>query len=861
MSLLEREEYLTTLGELYSGSTGRNGHTVFVTGEAGIGKTSLINEFVQRIEKEALVLTGTCDSLITPRPLGPLFDITWQLSKNFQELVRSEKETALLFSSFMAELKALNEPLVLIFEDVHWADGGTLDLIKFLSRRIHHIRCLFILTYREEAVFPDHPIRSVFSEIPSGLFTKIKIEQLSFEAVSKLSKATSFDPVEVYNLTGGNPFYVNEILAWYSPGIPDNIKDSVLTVFHKQVNDVKALWELISVLPGKIDLNLLSLIEPNYLSVLDNCIHSGVLRTEGKFLLFKHELYRRTIEEALPGYRRIQLNKKILDILLAHKPEESDMAILIHVAQNAQNTEVISRYAPLAAKKASALGAHLEAAKLFMMAIEHSSLTGLELAQLYEQHAYECYLTNQIQKAIDSQQLALTIWQKLGDKIRIGVSYRILSRLNWFQGKKDNAERFAIQAIEELENGFPLEERGRAYSNYAQLKMLSGETELAVEYGEKALDLAKKIDNEEILCHALNNIGSALLQKDKTNSRYLYTSLDIALRNGYHEHVARAYTNIASYSIEHKKYQEGLDALNSGIDYCNGNDLDSWTYYMLTWKARLLFELCKWDEAAKIAGSIVEFPTHPNVVRIGALIVLGRLSVRVADYQSAIIYLEESKELALSTKELQRIAPVTVALLEYGWITKNKFVFKDILKVALNNLKKVFIESYYSELVFWMHRNGLKYDKSKKILDPYHSYIVGRFDKAAERWKSMGCNYEYALSLFEGTREMQKESLIILDKLGAVGTLNILKDELRAKGIKSIPRGPRSSTKKNTAHLTRRQVDVLNLLKEGLQNTEIADKLFISPKTVDHHVSAILFKLEVNSRNKAVIEAEKLGII
>lgn len=84
---------------------------------------------------------------------------------------------------------------------------------------------------------------------------------------------------------------------------------------------------------------------------------------------------------------------------------------------------------------------------------------------------------------------------------------------------------------------------------------------------------------------------------------------------------------------------------------------------------------------------------------------------------------------------------------------------------------------------------------------------------------------------------------------------------MRASGIKSIPRGIRKSTKSNPANLTDREVGVLQLLKDGLQNKEIAAQLFISPKTVDHHISSILFKLDVNSRTKAVQQASRLEII
>jgi DNA-binding NarL/FixJ family response regulator len=101
----------------------------------------------------------------------------------------------------------------------------------------------------------------------------------------------------------------------------------------------------------------------------------------------------------------------------------------------------------------------------------------------------------------------------------------------------------------------------------------------------------------------------------------------------------------------------------------------------------------------------------------------------------------------------------------------------------------------------------------------------------------------------------------LLEDVGAVATGNLFKAKLKIKGVRHVTRGPRESTLNNPGQLTDRQIDILTLLRKGLQNKEIADKLFISPKTVDHHISAILSKLDVSSRAKAVLEAQKLGIL
>ena len=152
-------------------------------------------------------------------------------------------------------------------------------------------------------------------------------------------------------------------------------------------------------------------------------------------------------------------------------------------------------------------------------------------------------------------------------------------------------------------------------------------------------------------------------------------------------------------------------------------------------------------------------------------------------------------------------------------------------------------------------------DQILNFVEPFRLEQQGLWKEAAAHWKQLGCKYEEALALFDGDEQAQRESLTILDGLDAKGVSAILKQRLKHKGVRNIPRGMRESTRNNPALLTGRQVEVLALLRNGKQNKEIADKLFISSKTVDHHISAILSKLEVSSRSKAVLEAEKLGIL
>jgi DNA-binding CsgD family transcriptional regulator len=237
--------------------------------------------------------------------------------------------------------------------------------------------------------------------------------------------------------------------------------------------------------------------------------------------------------------------------------------------------------------------------------------------------------------------------------------------------------------------------------------------------------------------------------------------------------------------------------------------------------------------------------------------------MRHGKFEEASVMITEAKAMVMATHEVQRIIPVLTAALELCWLSR-QVIPKDDISIAEATLFYEKNNSWqYTELAYWMHKCGVKEitDSLVEFTAPFEVERRGNWKAAAELWKKTDRPYEQALAMFEGDDKHQKEALRILSELGASATHEMLRSRLRHRGVKNIPRGPRQSTRSNPAQLTNRQIDVLNLLKEGMQNAEIAGKLFISAKTVDHHISSILSKLNVNTRTKAVSAARTLGIV
>jgi DNA-binding CsgD family transcriptional regulator len=864
MDLIERTEFLSLLHQKFESVAEGEGHCVFVNGEAGIGKTSLVKIFCNEVKGDCKLYKGSCDSLFTPRPLAPLYDIMWQVNNNLTPGSHSIEERSVLFVNFFRELSREKEQTIIVFEDIHWADEATLDFIKFFARRIAELHCLFIVTCRDNEIEPLHPVRNMLGQLPPDSFTRIQLTPLSREAVEKMAQEKGYKGEDVYSVSGGNPFYVTEILSSYSLGVPESIKDAILSAYNRTGDKAREIWDLLSVIPSRLETKYLEKFQPLFNTAIESCLNHHILIISDGEIYFKHELFRRTIESLLSPLRRVELNKKILNILKESFEQNGELERIVHHAKNANDYETVVRYAPVAAKNAATVGAHAEAARLFYSAIEYYQGNDMDtLICFYEAYAYECYLTNQIKEAIIYTGKSLSLLKKKNDTEKMGNSMRFLSRLMWFEGNRKQAESYAMLAIEVLEKQPSSKAKAMAYSNMSQLKMLSEETAECIAWGEKAIEMAKEIADDETLSHALNNVGTVLIDiqlSQQKGVQLLEESLANALKHSFHEHAARAYTNLFYSGLYIKDYGLAAKYAEAGIAYCEERDMNSWTTYMLAGNARMKLEKGDWDNALHIADNLIKNVSQSPVVKIPALIVAATVKLRRGE-EGVFSLLIEAKEKAFETLELPRIIPALAALLEYEWITGKLCIEKNELDYALDMIKKMGDIYGNSNLAFWLWKARKQKTVLKEVYEGYNISNATAITKAATLWNKSGCAYDEALVLFEGTEEQKRNAITIADGLGATAAAKKMKMEMRAAGIKSIPRGIRKSTRSNTALLTERELDVLALLKENLQNKEIASRLFISAKTVDNHITSILFKLDVNSRTKAAVEALRLGII
>ena len=850
MELLEREKYLEELEKAFSSFSVGEGFVVLISGEAGIGKTSLVEAFLNKIESKANILWGACDALFTPRPLGPLYDIAAQLKSGMLNLLEKKADRTIIFTRFLQDLQDRELPNLLIMEDVHWADESTLDLIKFLGRRANKINSLLIITYRDDEIDSEHPLRLVLGDISSKHLAKIKLPALTEKTVNDL--AASHGLKNLYSITNGNPFLITELLNNENEEVPSTIKDSILTRISRLSNNAKDLVQLVCIIPNRTEKWLIDGIINTNDEKLEDCLNSGLLKLEEEYISFRHELSRMAAEESLIESKRRLLNEKVLQLLLKQEKLDNFLARIIHHAAKANNKEIIIKYAPDAAKQASMLGSHSLAAEHYKNALRFAdNLTMPKRIELYEESAYECYLTGQIEEGIKACELILDILKGFPDPLREGDTYRRLANLMWFSGKEPKSLELLLKAVEILEKLEPTKQLAMAYSNLSQIYSHRNNSEQGIKYGEKAIKLSRTVNDLETEVHALNNIGLCKMRDSEDSGEwYLKESLKLSLENNLYEQAGRAYCNLGAKYLWGGNLIEAFNYLSIGLEYCNQKGLDATSEIIAGDYAKAKLNFGDWEGAIELSYYVLKNKNVSAANKIFPLCVIGQIRARRMD-PGAIKLLDEANLLALQVGEIDRIVTVKSAKAEYFWLQNNLNKVVD----ELVEIYKSLICSYniwaIGEIAHWLWKAERLVDIPKKIAKPYLLQIKGEWKSAAKLWEQLKCPYEQAMALSEGNERAMKDAVEIFDRLSASATSLLIKQKMRELGLKGVPKGPRKSTRENPSGLTSRQMEVLKLLGKGLSNNEIGRKLFISPKTVDHHISAILSKLNIHTRTEA----------
>jgi DNA-binding CsgD family transcriptional regulator len=487
-------------------------------------------------------------------------------------------------------------------------------------------------------------------------------------------------------------------------------------------------------------------------------------------------------------------------------------------------------------------------------------IVGVERAELLEHGAHELFLTDRIEDAIAWLDDAIAIRHGIGDVRGEADAWRQLSSVQRCGGRGADAASSGAHAVVLLEAEPPSRSLAAAHANVAMLALNASALDVGSAAAEQAMALLDEDVDRDVFVHVLNTRGFLrVLDGDDGGLADLEKSLTISLAEGLDEHVGRAYIHLADIAQRHRRWDVIDHRAEAAEQYCAEHGLDLWDRYLRVYIARTALDRGRWSEAlAMIPPDIVGIGTP--LARIGPLVITGLIRARrgEADVWAA---LDEADELARHSDELQWIAPVTAARLEAASLDGTS---GDWARVAARVLRACIDHRagwWAGEVAWWGRGFGVDDGVPSGAPKPWALLLAGRARASAAAWARLGCPYEQGVALAASDDPDDLRSAFErFDVLGARPAAAATTRRMRALGVTAVPRGVRQATRDNPAGLTPREMDVLRLLAQGLRNSEIASDLVVSPKTVDHHVSAVLRKLGVNNRRSAARTAAVLGI-
>ena len=781
MMLLERDPVLALLRQYAHEARQGEGRLVLIAGEAGAGKSVLVEQF-QRDLPDAIWSWGACDGLSTPRPLAPLFDLARDLGGALEDLCHGQPERDELFAALLAQVTADDRLNVLVVEDIHWADEATLDLMRFLTRRIRTAPVLVIATFRDDWLAPSSPLRLALGDLAGRRWARrLELPPLSADAVQKMAAGTSLDAGQLYQLTGGNPFYVTEVLAAGTDAVPLSARDATLSRAGRLSDAARPVLEMAALMGVRIDVGLLA----DRQAALDELSASGLLVDEGTGLRFRHEIARLVIAQEIPSHRQALIHATILSALQA-RGSRDDARMAFH-AEGAGDEEAVIRHASLAARRAVDLGSHREAAAQYERALRWAAhIEPSAQAGLYTGLAEEATLSGQSQTAADADEHALRLWRMLEDHRQEGESLQRYSLTLKHLCRGDEAVRTAMEAVSTLEPLGGTRELARAYGTLASLRMTRNENDQAIEWARRAQALARSLGAPDVEADALNTEGCAASATDQNWAELIRRSLELAISRNLPSQACRAYSNLYGIACDHFRFDEGEQYYRDGVAYCEQHDLDRHFHFLRSTRTVVLEHRGRWDEAVAISTRLLEEGSAAPLHQICPQANIGVIHARRGE-PGVWRALDNAIASAAPTGQPQYVIPARLARAE-------AFLIEGLVDDARREAELAADAAHDIDqwmrgaLRRWLYRTGSDRIVDGPVAEPYRLQESGGHAAAARAWDDLGCRLDAALALLDSPDEHDvRDALRRLDELGARATASFARQKLRQMGARSVP--------------------------------------------------------------------------
>ena len=853
MGLFERAPQLDALaGAITRGAAAdASGSVVTVAGDAGAGKTSLVTAALAGVPEGMRVLRAACDPLSTPRPLGPVRDVQAALGEPV------EAETLLgAEARFAAQVSAT--PTVLVIDDAQWIDAASVEVLRFLVRRIETLPVVLVLAHRDVPL--GHALLALLGDIARmESATRVAAPPLSVDAVRELLGDRGADAAHVRALTGGNPFFVAEIARSPGDALPPTVRDAVIaSTTGLGAAELEAL-QLIATAPDAFDDRLLPFAGPDGgidVPTLRRLEATGLLVRTPHGIGFRHELARLAVVASTePGVEAL-LHLRVLDAW--ERVGGADDAVLTHHAAAAGDAPRTLRYAVRAADDATRTGSHTEAAAFLALALDRLEGDTAERARLLERLSTEQYMVSRLPASLSSIDAALRIREHLGDHDGMSTAHDRRAVVEYYSARRREAERHADAAADAAAGpaAQASAQATRAYLAYRRHDLATA---------RRIVDAQRESPEVDAVALRLSITAAAasLVDGDTTARALLRQHASVALDRSLDEIGTTAYSNLSALDIEHRRLGDAEAVLAESIPLTVDRDIPVCHQWQTGMRSRLHLLRGRWAASAEDAAAVLDSGWAP-LAAVWPHIVSALLELRRGDDpHAADAHLAAADDLAARLDESLVTLAVLSVRAERSWLTGAADASLDAAPAALEAATALPGTQWaVGDLRVWLARLGRPAAGSDDVLpEPCRRELTGDHADAARAWRDLGAPFDAALAAVHAMDAATAAAgLASLDALDVPATAARARRMLTERGIRSLPARPRTATLANPSGLTNRQLDVARLVARGLTNAELAQQLYISPKTADHHVSAVLGKLGLSSRRDIVRAAASLGL-
>ncbi len=912
--LLERDQELEALRRSFEAAKNGSGSTVMVSGTAGVGKTSLVKAFVSSLEDDETpqLLWGGCDDLIAPRPFGPFLDMVHATGLLPDELAASPNREDLLVN-LQGILDRPSRPAVVVIEDAHWADDASVDVMRYLARRIESLHALMIVTSRDGEGGGSHAVRGLLTGSSSSAPLRLDLGPLSPEAVATMGRGSSIDAKHLHEVSGGNPLLVSRLLTVNPDEAARMARETLMSRTEHLSVDGRAALQALSVLPDGADPSLARTLFADRPQALHEAETTGLLTSSHSHIGFRHELARTAVAESMSFGERMAATDRVLSALTE---TGEDPKVLVHIARAAGDGPRATAFALDALDHGLAPNDHVGAWTMARIALEcTTNLDDARVGRLHLAAATAGRASGQNRAALRHaeravQRLSRSAPDEPDGEIKpaqaadLVAAWVVMADLQGDAGDNLVARSTLRRAGELLqdEDGSPIRSREWVWCNtrLANSARISTDLTRAVELATASIEVAEANRWSEELIHALTVRGTALggvSNPEGMEDLTLAKELAVTAASP-HQHLSTM-LDLAECHMRAAQSAEAEQLAGEVERLGREHQLERLRYRAASLLAQTFLHRGRTVEAEKLARSLLAEELDPGLPRAAAEAVVARILVRRGDDQVGDT-VDQVWNMAVKAGDIGLLAFTGVTRLEHRWVVGDEKALRQFARYlsglgerhrhhrlraeGLRVLQRLGDDLGF-ELPEEPPTNGEDSDPEDtagentagvggmgdgdRVAVPFEgcppplaAALYGDHKLAADRWEQAGEPFGRALELIESsTAAAAFEGLRLLDRTGATRTADLARHRLRGRGLQGVPRGPRRSADGGIPILTGRQIEVLKLIARGNTNAEIADELYVARRTVDNHVSAILSRLGVDRRSQAVEVAVSRGMI